>query len=384
MDNVTAGTTSKPINMFELHAQLTRSQIYGFGITFAIIAVTSVIINLLMIIAILRNRNGNMWTVTNIYIFNMAFVDLLTGLIIIPCRTVQLIYKYWFLGNFLCIIHVAFEKMLFCCGIYTLTLVAFARYQVIINPLAGSHQLKGALWRLGIVWLLSVIAFIPLMIHMPFYIYASKKVLVGNTDCVPKFSSNEERDRFALIYYSLFMVFGFILPLIIITYCFYRIYAALYNRKHNTSLISTMKIYSTVINRTNRKVINMLLTIAILFFICWFPHNVTIILYNVVRLPDLLTKTVCDHRLFINISQIGKIFCYFNSCQNVIVCLIFNEPFRDAIIDILTLGYYQKKQLLLSNKPSNENVAHLTLHCTELSRTELGTIKILQSLNTTI
>ncbi|EDV19325.1 uncharacterized protein TRIADDRAFT_62222 [Trichoplax adhaerens] len=301
----------------------------------------------------------------------MALVDLLTGSIVIPCRTAQFAFLYWFLGRFLCVIHITVEKLLFCCSIYTLTLMAFARYQAIVNPLNSNYHFKGALWRLGVIWLLSIASCIPLIIHMPFQVYTLKRpYILSNHDCQPTFRSREESELYLRIYYALFMFFAFFLPLIIISYCYFKIYQTLRNRKRDSTLKSTMKNYSKSIKRTNRKVIHMLLTITVLFFISWFPHNFSIILLNVAGLNKVWIKSYKDYLSYINIGQTGKVLSYLNSCQNFFVCLIFNKSFQDAIADILTLGYYKRTESLFSYQASNVSSTHRVNDHAELTRNE--------------
>ena len=106
-----------------------------------------------------------------------------------------------------------------------------------------------------------------------------------------------------------------------------------------------------------------------LFFIFWFPHNLTVILFNVAPLFDIWIKTPQDILTFLEIGQIGKVLCYLNSCQNFIVCLIFNKSFRDAIADILTLGRYKRKELF-NTQHSHMSSTHRTQEQPELTRME--------------
>ncbi|XP_075065127.1 mitochondrial inner membrane protease subunit 2 isoform X2 [Mixophyes fleayi] len=194
-------------------------------------------------------------SVTDIYILNMAISDLLF-VFSLPFQVYQ-IKDQWVFGNVMCKILSAVYYTGFFSGIFFITVLSLDRYLAIVHAV---FSLKFRTINLGLfvsfaAWTFSILLSIPnLIIH--------KEVTKhGFTFC--QVSSPEDQIlKWTLFSYFQINIFGFIIPLAVIIFCYSHIIRNLQNSK------SMQKKYAV-------KLILILVSVCFLF---WAPYNIVIFL----------------------------------------------------------------------------------------------------------
>ncbi|PSN33893.1 Opsin-1 [Blattella germanica] len=96
-------------------------------------------------------------TPSNLLVVNLAFSDFLMMVIISPPMVVNCYNETWVLGPLMCEIYGMCGSLFGCASIWTMTLIALDRYNVIVKGLAAKPMtVKTALLRIVIVWLFAL------------------------------------------------------------------------------------------------------------------------------------------------------------------------------------------------------------------------------------
>ncbi|KAI5608833.1 C-C chemokine receptor family-like [Silurus asotus] len=196
-------------------------------------------------------------TVTNIFLLNLVISDLLFA------STLPFWAVYhrseWIFGSGLCKFIGSLYSIGFSSSILFLTLMTFDRYLAVVHAItaAQSRRRLYAYCMSFVVWFLSFFASLKDII---FYNVRLNKP--GGWVCEESGYSHQTIVKWQLMgYYLQFGVF-FLLPLMMMFYCYARI---------------TIRIISTRIQEKCRA-IKLIFVIIFTFFICWTPYNVVLLL----------------------------------------------------------------------------------------------------------
>ncbi|XP_072177858.1 alpha-1A adrenergic receptor-like [Diadema setosum] len=111
--------------------------------------------NILVLLAVLMERK--LRTVTNYFIFNLAFADLFLGTLVLPFSGTLQVIGYWPFGQKFCDVWASVDVLCCTASIISLCVISIDRYIGVTRPL--KHKLivtpKRALWVIVLVWVLS-------------------------------------------------------------------------------------------------------------------------------------------------------------------------------------------------------------------------------------
>nr|QWV42696.1 long wavelength sensitive opsin [Protaetia brevitarsis] len=213
-------------------------------------------------------------TPSNLFVVNLAFSDFLMMTALCPMMAINCYYETWVLGAFMCELHGMLGSLFGCTSIWTMTMIAMDRYNVIVKGLSGKPLThKGALLRIVFVYLFSLIWTLAPMFGWNRY------VPEGNmTACGTDYLNQEWLSRSYIIVYSVFVYF---LPLFGIVYSYFFIVQAVaahekamreQAKKMNVASLRSSEAAQTSAECKLAKVA--LMTIA-LWFVAWTPYLVT-------------------------------------------------------------------------------------------------------------
>ncbi|KAH9507548.1 hypothetical protein Btru_051427 [Bulinus truncatus] len=182
------------------------------------ISLLAVIGNGLVILVIVKNRR--MHTVTNIFIANLAVSDVIIGLFSIPFQFQAALLQRWVLANFMCSLAPFVQVVSVNVSIFTLSVIAVDRYIAVIHPFKAGCSKKSAAIIISVIWAVGVGAAIP----VPVFYWVTDD-LMGVNVTVPRCTRQapDNWPDFHVYYNTLLVGFQYLLPLLIITFCYCRI-----------------------------------------------------------------------------------------------------------------------------------------------------------------
>ncbi|XP_047225377.1 C-C chemokine receptor type 3-like isoform X3 [Girardinichthys multiradiatus] len=196
-------------------------------------------------------------TVANIFLMNLVFSNILFASSLPFWATYHL--SEWIFGQALCKIVSSAYFIGFYSSILFLTLMTFDRYLAVVHALAAAKSRKrtyAIISSIG-VWCISIAASVKELVLRNVW-----KNRLDGLMCEESGLSASSMEHWRLYsYYQQFLIF-FLLPLIIVMYCYTRI---------------TVRILSTRI-REKCRAIKLIFVIIFTFFSCWTPYNIVSLL----------------------------------------------------------------------------------------------------------
>ncbi|XP_069952389.1 uncharacterized protein [Cherax quadricarinatus] len=129
---------------------------------YVIIFLLGVVGNTLVIVTLLQNRK--MRTITNVFLLNLAFSDLLLGVFCMPFTLVGSLLRDFIFGPIMCRLIPYFQAVSVSVSVWTLVAISLERYYAICQPLRsrGWQTLSHAYKIISLVWLLSLVFMAPI------------------------------------------------------------------------------------------------------------------------------------------------------------------------------------------------------------------------------
>ncbi|XP_015272586.1 PREDICTED: pyroglutamylated RFamide peptide receptor [Gekko japonicus] len=269
-------------------------------------------------------RRKAMRTVTNIFICSLALSDLLIAFFCVPFTMLQNISSNWLGGVFACKMVPFVQSTAIVTEILTMTCIAAERHNGIVHPLKMKWQYtnRRAYTMLGIVWLAAAIVGSP-MWHVQRlenkydFLYEKRYVC-----CLEEWASPVHQK----IYATFILVILFLLPLMLMLLLYSKIGYELWIKKRigDASVLQTMHgSEMSKISRKKKRAIIMMVTVVVLFAVCWAPFHVIHMMIeysNFEREYDDVTIKM--------IFGIVQIIGFSNSICNPIVYAFMNENFK--------------------------------------------------------
>lgn len=153
-------------------------------------------------------------TPSNLLVVNLAFSDFLMMFTMSPPMVINCYYETWVLGPLMCEIYGMFGSLFGCASIWTMTMIAFDRYNVIVKGLSAKPMTNsGALIRILGIWAFSAVWTIMPMFGWNRYVPEGNMTACG-TDYLTK-------DWFSRSYILIYSVFCYYMPLLLIIYSYF-------------------------------------------------------------------------------------------------------------------------------------------------------------------
>ncbi|XP_031171180.1 pyroglutamylated RF-amide peptide receptor [Sander lucioperca] len=301
-----------------------------FVIMYILIFVLALAGNSLVIYIVVKKRATQ--TATDIFICYLAVSDLLITFFCIPFTLLQNISSEWFGGVLVCKTVPFVQTTAIVTGILTMTCIAIERYQGIVFPLKMRRQYssKRAHKMLGLVWIASVIVGSPMLFVQQLEVKYDFLYDHYHICCQESWRSLTHRQ----VYTTFIMVALFLLPLAAMLFLYTRIGIELWIRKRvgDSSVLNTMNHREiSKISRKKKRAVKMMITIVLLFTICWAPFHTVHMLFEYYDLENKYDGVTLNMIIAI-VQAIG----FFNSFNNPIVYAFMNENFKKSCVSTLS------------------------------------------------
>ncbi|XP_072279915.1 C3a anaphylatoxin chemotactic receptor-like isoform X2 [Pyxicephalus adspersus] len=290
---------------------------------------------IIMVITFLVGISGNFlvlwitgvkmkWTVNTVWFWNLAVADIVCCLFL-PLSIAQLFYDEWLYSPTLCKVIPIMVHLNMFSSVFTLVAISIDRCVLVVQPVwAQNHRSLQMAWTLCVViWMLSFLMCLPAALHRETFTDFNQ-TLCGYeydfmfSDFIDSYDFNitdyfheEYSEKLQEAHSILFtitltrMIFGFLIPLLIISACYVRL---------------TLKVQNIRFLKAGRKTTKVIFVIVTAFFITWAPYHVIgmILLYA--------------HSSLLNyLNHLSVALAYFNSCINPILYVFMGKDMKSRV-----------------------------------------------------
>ncbi|XP_067022613.1 QRFP-like peptide receptor [Acropora muricata] len=328
---------------------------------YVVIFFISTLGNVLVIVVVAKNLRLRSATINRL-IVSMAVADLLTSIfnmtVEISIYTKQATGQrfVWFKGpgsGFLCKIIPFIQGLSLASSVLTLTAIAVNRFFAVFFPLKMSdlnYPLTSIV--IGLIWLVSVAMASPLL-------YAQKVIEEDcGVQCMEQWSPAFNGDTSPKIYTLMLLISLYVIPVFVITILYTAIVRKVWKRQVPGNIIAPNRLVELL---TKKRVLRMLITIVVVFALCWLPY------YTYLFLNFLLLSP--PHQIArVNVMFVGLFLGHANSAINPCIYVIFNKEYRSGFIGV--------NRTLLSTLNQASRVPLTYLNQSSLRRTQPPTEEI--------
>ncbi|XP_061673513.1 prolactin releasing hormone receptor 2a [Syngnathoides biaculeatus] len=277
---------------------------------YALVALVGVVGNYLLLYVICRARK--MHNVTNFFIGNLAFSDMLMCATCIPFTLAYALNPHgWVFGRFMCYLIYLIQPVTVYVSVFTLTAIGVDRYYATVHPLKKRISVLACAYLLSAIWLLSCALVAPAVAHTYHVEFQSE----GFTIC-EEFWMGQEGEHLAYAYSTLFITY--VLPLSALCISYLCISVKLRNcvvpGYHTRSQAEAQRM-------RKRKTFRLVSLVVAAFAVCWMPISV----FNVLRDIDI---DLIDKRYFLLIQLLCHLCAMSSSCCNPFLYAWLHNRFR--------------------------------------------------------
>nr|XP_060476675.1 B2 bradykinin receptor [Panthera onca]XP_060476676.1 B2 bradykinin receptor [Panthera onca] len=251
-------------------------------------------------------------TVAEIYLGNLAAADLLLACGL-PFWAITIAHNFdWLFGEVLCRVVNTMLYMNLYSSICFLMLVSIDRYLALVKTMSMG-RMRGVRWAKLyslVIWGCTLLLSSPMLAFRTMKEYTAEGYNV--TACLIVYPSRTWEVFTNVLLNSV----GFLLPLVVITFCTAQIMKVLRNNE--------MQKFKEI--QTERKATVLVLAVLLLFVTCWLPFQVSTFLDTLLRL-NILSGCWDEHIVDV-FTQIASYMAYSNSCLNPLVYVIVGKRFR--------------------------------------------------------
>ncbi|CAH1403577.1 unnamed protein product [Nezara viridula] len=285
------------------------------GFVIGVLGVISILGNSMVIY--IFSSTKTLRTPSNLLVVNLAFSDFLMMFTMFPPMVINCYHETWVFGPFMCEIYAMCGSLFGCASIWTMTMIALDRYNVIVKGISAKPMTnKNAMLRILFVWAFALVWTIAPMFGWNRY------VPEGNmTACGTDYLSKDWLSRSYILVYSIFVYF---LPLFTIIYSYFFIIQAV--SAHEKAMREQAKKMNVTSLRGNdeksseAKLAKVALTTISLWFVAWTP-------YLVINYSGVF-ETATISPLF---TIWGSLFAKANAVYNPIVYAISHPKYKQAL-----------------------------------------------------
>ncbi|XP_055697934.1 RYamide receptor isoform X3 [Phlebotomus papatasi] len=273
------------------------------------------------IVCFIVQSSPRMKTVTNYFLFNLALGDILMSVFCVPFSFVPtILLQFWPFGTVLCHLVNYSQAISVLVSAYTLVAISVDRYIVIMWPLRPRITKRYAKCIIAVVWVIALVTAFPIIIVSKLYQPEGWHQKCDKYICHEDWSEDSQ-----YFYYTLaLMTLQFVIPIVVLCFTYIRIAIAVWGKRPPGEAENSR---DQKMARSKRKMIKMMVTVVIVFTVCWLPFNILgLLLYDV----ELQSWKLLPYFWF---------GCHWlamaHSCCNPIIYCYMNERFRLGFMKVL-------------------------------------------------
>ncbi|XP_062957719.1 G-protein coupled receptor 183 [Cynocephalus volans] len=317
-NNFTTASTTPWGSDCDLYAHHNTARIL-MPLHYSLVFIIGLVGNLLAFVVIVQNRKKI--NSTTLYSTNLVISDILFTTTL-PTRIAYYAMGFdWRIGDALCRISALVFYINTYAGVNFMTCLSIDRFFAVVHPLRY-NKIKRIEYAKGIcifVWVLVFVQTLPLLIK------PMSKQEAERTTCM-EYPNFEETKALPWILLGACFI-GYVLPLLIILICYSRICCKLFKTAKQNPL--------TEKSGVNKKALNTIIFIIVVFVLCFTPYHVAIIQHMIKKLLfyDLLE---CSQKHSFQISlHFTVCLMNFNCCMDPFIYFFACKGYKRKIMKIL-------------------------------------------------
>ncbi|XP_037389544.1 neuropeptide FF receptor 2 [Pygocentrus nattereri] len=361
-----------------------------FIVSYLLIFIVCMVGNGVVCFIVLRSKN--MRTVTNLFILNLAISDLLVGIFCMPTTLVDNIITGWPFGSLVCKLSGMVQGISVSASVFTLVAIAVDRFRCIVYPFKQKLTISTSTLIIIIIWVLAISIMCPSGVMLQVTKERRVSILLGDGNATRPFywcRENWPNQEMRKIYTTVLFANIYLAPLTLIVIMYARIGIMLFktavpacaNQAGGSgsgagSGSGKAVVYegrAHTVSRKKKRVIKMLLVVALLFILSWLP------LWTLMMLSDYASLTEHQHRVInIYVYPFAHWLAFCNSSVNPIIYGFFNENFRrgfQAAFKLQFCSAQRGKRKTYSHRVQGNAVLPTNLHLTQESEVGPGGCK---------
>ncbi|KAJ7334357.1 5-hydroxytryptamine receptor 1F [Desmophyllum pertusum] len=299
------------------------SFVYPVATCHILIVLVAIVGNLMVCYAILANKSLRSIP-TNLFIFSLAFSDLLTVTLAVPFDIEGLFLQWvWKHGEIMCKAWITVYLIAVPTSILTLLAVSVDRYKSLSDPLNRFRRCRFMTRRRALIISIVIWLYSLLFALLPIMGWRTEDKFVYMDVCYFPFT---------LVYMTISSSLNFILPLLITCGIYIKIYLIARRQHNNFDGNEIRKLRSTEEKKAYSRNVQAAKTISIFvgaFFCCWVP-------YSSVSIVATLCEPCAAHIPY-EARIVLLMFGYLNSALNPFLFAFRNNRFKATYTSVLRL-----------------------------------------------
>ncbi|KAK3569584.1 hypothetical protein QTP86_002164 [Hemibagrus guttatus] len=268
-----------------------------------------------LLLMVLLQRRAHL-RITDIYLLHLALADLLL-LFTLPFAVSEALTG-WVFGNFMCKLVGLLNRLNLVCGSLLLAGIGFDRYLAIVHVVSSLQTRRPQTVHLicALLWLFC------LVLCMPNIVFLSVEPRRKDPTWLQCHFNNHgiHAHNWLLVNRLLTHLFCFLLPLVIMGYCYTAVVFTLHHSQQSLE---------------KKGAIRLAMVVTLVFCLCWLPYNITILVDTLVRL-ELLSQT-CQSRDTLAVGlMLTESIGFSHCCLNPILYAFVGVRFRNELLRLLT------------------------------------------------
>ncbi|KAI0225791.1 Neuropeptide FF receptor 1 [Lamellibrachia satsuma] len=287
----------------------------AFISTFLIVSFLSNVCVVVVMMKIKRMR-----TVTNIFLSNLAVSDIILTFFVLPQQVHDVSHTdEYFEPEILCKLVNCLPVFSITCSIYSMVALAEERYRaIVLGPMHVIHR-KRALEIIGGIWILSALVAMPTFVDYSVHLEPMTSQDVGNTTAVAlHMLCKSKSDVFDKVNGVFILCASYMMPQAFIFSRYYRLVTFIVRQGQEV----TGGLTSSFVSHNRKRIIKMLIIIAVLFSFAWLPYFI------------LLVGASSSSEAGSGIVLVQLTLAVFSTSYNIVLYLIYNAAFRKSFLSI--------------------------------------------------
>ncbi|XP_017549538.2 orexin receptor type 2 [Pygocentrus nattereri] len=317
---------------------------------YIVVFLVSLVGNTLVCFAVWKNHH--MRTVTNYFIVNLSFADILVTLTCLPASLVVDITETWFFGETLCRILPYLQTISVSVSVLTLSCIAQDRWYAICHPLKFKSTAKRARKSIVLIWLVSCVIMIPQAIVMECSSLLPELLpeLTNKTSLFTVCDEHWGDEIYPKVYHTCFFIVTYFAPLCLMVLAYIQICHKLWcqqipgtssvlQRKWKSLQCSaqtagpgeSVKVRTSAVTaeikqvKARRKTARMLMVVLFVFALCYLPISVL----NIMKRVFGAFKNTNNRETVYAWFTFSHWLIYANSAANPIIYNFLSGKFRE-------------------------------------------------------